>query len=312
MTSRHQGGLPEMESIELKSKDKQMKTLQIGQHAIGNGRPCFVIAEIGINHNGDLEIAKGLIDAAVAAGCDAVKFQKRTPDICVPYDQRGVERDTPWGRMTYLDYRHRVEFDKAEYDIIDAYCRERDILWSASCWDVPSVDFIVDYQVPFLKLSSAALTDNELVKRHVDAGIPTLVSTGMSTWEEVQHAAQILGDRLPWMFLHCTSTYPAIAKECNLRMINTLRDAFARPVGYSGHEVGLQISVAAVALGAAVLERHITLDRAMWGTDQSASVEPAGLNRLVRDVRVVEQALGDGIKKVYESEEKIRKKLRRQ
>lgn len=288
-----------------------MNTLQIGQRTIGSGHPCFVIAEIGINHNGDLEIAKGLIDAAVAAGCDAVKFQKRTPDICVPEDQKGIERDTPWGRMTYLDYRYRVEFGKTEYDSIDAYCREKGILWSASCWDIPSVDFIVDYQVPFLKVSSAALTDAALVQRHIDAGIPTLVSTGMSTWEEIQQAAELLGDRLPWMFLHCTSTYPAVAKEINLRMINTLRDTFSRPVGYSGHEVGLQISVAAVALGAAVVERHITLDRTMWGTDQSASVEPSGLNRLVRDIRIIEQALGDGVKKVYESEEKIRQKLRK-
>lgn len=282
----------------------------IGDKRVGPGQPCYIIAEIGINHNGDLDIAKKLIDVAVLAGCDAVKFQKRTPEICVPEAQKSVERDTPWGRMTYLEYRRRVEFDQADYQVIDAYCREKDIIWTASCWDEPSVDFMAGFKPPFLKISSAALTNDSLLERHLQVGVPLLVSTGMSTWEEITHAAEVLADRVPWMFLHCTSTYPAKATEINLRVMDRLRTAFGRPVGYSGHEVGLQVSLAAVSLGANVLERHITLDRAMWGTDQAASVEPAGFMRLVRDVRVIEAALGDGVKRVYESEEGIIRKLR--
>jgi N-acetylneuraminate synthase len=287
-----------------------MKEIKVRSRSIGEGHPCFIIAEIGINHNGDLEVAKKLIDIAAFSGCDAVKFQKRTPELCVPEAQKNIERDTPWGRMTYLDYRYRVEFSQEDYQAIDAYCREKNMLWSASCWDAPSVDFMSAFNPSFLKISSAALTDDSILARHIDVGVPLLVSTGMSTWEEITHAAGVLGDRVPWMFLHSTSTYPAKADEINLRMINTLRDTYDRPVGYSGHEVGLQISLAAVALGASVLERHITLDRAMWGTDQSASLEPSGLMRLVRDIRVIEQAMGDGVKRVYASEEAIRKKLR--
>jgi N-acetylneuraminate synthase len=287
------------------------KNISIGNRIVGAGHPCFIIAEIGINHNGDLDIAKKLIDVASFSGCDAVKFQKRTPDLCVPEAQKSIERDTPWGRMTYLEYRHRVEFGKAEYDAINAYCREKNIVWSASCWDIPSLEFLADYAPPFLKLSSAGLTDDHLLNRYIDMNIPLLVSTGMSTWEEISHAVAVLGDRVPWMLLHCNSTYPAKAEEINLRVIDKLRQDFGCPVGYSGHEVGLQISVAAVALGASVLERHITLDRAMWGTDQAASVEPAGLMRLIRDIRVVEAAMGDGQKYVYPSEEPMRAKLRR-
>ena len=288
-----------------------MKNLTLGSRPVGEGHPCFIIAEIGINHNGDLDIAKKLIDVAALSGCDAVKFQKRTPDVCVPEAQKSVERDTPWGRMTYLEYRHRVEFGQEAYREIDAYCRSKGILWSVSCWDESAVDFIAPFAPPFLKVSSAALTDDALIQRHLELGIPLLVSTGMSTWEEIEHAAAVLGDRIPWMFLHCTSTYPAQPEEINLRVMESLRQAFGRPVGYSGHEVGLQVSMAAVALGANMLERHITLDRTMWGTDQAASVEPGGLMRLVRDVRIIERARGDGIKQVYESELGIRKKLRR-
>ena len=288
-----------------------MKNLTLGSRPVGEGHPCFIIAEIGINHNGDLDIAKKLIDVAALSGCDAVKFQKRTPDVCVPEAQKSVERDTPWGRMTYLEYRHRVEFGQEAYREIDAYCRSKGILWSVSCWDESAVDFIAPFAPPFLKVSSAALTDDALIQRHLELGIPLLVSTGMSTWEEIEHAAAVLGDRIPWMFLHCTSTYPAQPEEINLRVMERLRQAFGRPVGYSGHEVGLQVSLAAVALGANMLERHITLDRTMWGTDQAASVEPGGLMRLVRDVRIIERARGDGIKQVYESELGIRKKLRR-
>ncbi len=284
--------------------------VEIGRRRIGPGYPCFVIAEIGINHNGDLDLARRLIDAAVAAGCDAVKFQKRTPEICVPEDQKDQKRDTPWGRITYLEYRHRIEFGRAEYEAIDAHCGQAGILWSASCWDVPSLEFIDSFEPPFLKVASPVLTNDELLAAHASSGRPLIVSTGMSTMEEIGHAAAILGDRTPWLFLHCTSTYPARAEEINLQVMDTLRARYGRPVGYSGHEVGLQISLAAVARGADVLERHITLDRAMWGSDQAASVEPQGLQRLVRDVRVIEAALGDGTKRVYESEMSARDKLR--
>ncbi len=284
--------------------------LEVAGQPIGPGQPCFVVAEIGINHNGDLDLARRLIDAAVMAGCNAVKFQKRTPEICVPDEQKHLGRDTPWGRMTYLDYRRRVEFGQTEYEAIDAHCRERGILWTASCWDRPSLDFIERFDPPFIKVASALLTHKALLGAHAQLGRPLFVSTGMSTMEQIDEASQILGGRVPWMFLHCTSSYPARAEEINLRMIDTLRQRYGRPVGYSGHEVGLQISLAAVARGADVLERHITLDRAMWGTDQAASVEPHGLQRLVRDVRVIESALGDGIKRVYDSELSVRAKLR--
>jgi N-acetylneuraminate synthase len=284
--------------------------LEVAGHRIGPGYPCFIIAEIGINHNGDLELARRLVDAAVAAGCDAVKFQKRTPEICVPEEQKDLVRDTPWGWMTYLDYRRKIEFGEAEYQAIDAHCQERRILWTASCWDQPSLEFIERFDPPFIKVASAMLTHEALLESHVRLGRPLLLSTGMSTMEEIERAAQILGGGVSWMFLHCTSSYPARADEINLRMIDTLRRRFERPVGYSGHEVGLQISLAAVARGADVLERHLTLDRAMWGSDQAASVEPHGFQRLVRDVRVIEKAMGDGIKQVYESEFPVRDKLR--
>jgi N-acetylneuraminate synthase len=293
------------------SKQTSGASITIGNRRVGPGHPCFVLAEIGINHNGDLETAKRLIDAAALAGCDAVKFQKRTPDVCVPEDQKGIERDTPWGRMTYLEYRKRVEFGEAEYKEIDRYCRERKILWTCSCWDVPALDFTLGMKVSFLKIPSAVLTDEALLNRHIDSGLPLVVSTGMSSWEEIERAAALLKRSSQWMLLHCTSTYPSSAPEINLRVMETLREAFHCPVGYSGHEVGLQISLAAVALGACMIERHITLDRTMWGTDQAASVEPQGFHRLVRDIRVIEQAMGDGIKRVYDSEKPIRAKLRR-
>jgi sialic acid synthase SpsE len=209
-----------------------------------------------------------------------------------------------------LEYRHRVEFGRAEFQVIDEHCRQREILWTASCWDEPSLAFMEKFQPPFYKVASAALTNDNLLAAHAHLGHPLIVSTGMSSMQEIEHAAEVLGDHVPWMFLHCTSSYPAHAGEINLRMIDTLRERFQRPVGYSGHEVGLQISLAAVARGADALERHITLDRAMWGSDQAASVEPQGLQRLVRDIRVIELALGNGVKKVYDSELPARAKLR--
>lgn len=284
--------------------------VSLGGRLVGDGHPTYIIAEIGLNHNGDVQIAKQLIDIAAVFGCDAVKFQKRTPELCVPKDQRDIMRDTPWGRMTYLEYRYRVEFGQEEYAQIDAHCRSKGIHWFASCWDEPSVEFMEQFNPPCYKVASASLTDDKLLQKKIDTGRPIIVSTGMSSMQEIEHAVGLFPrDRL--IVLHATSTYPCKPTEINLRMINTLREKFGVPVGYSGHEVGLQISIAAAALGAAAIERHITLDRTMWGSDQAASIEPSGLQRLVRDIRVVEQALGDGVKKVYESELPIRAKLRR-
>ena len=285
-------------------------TVMLGNRLVGAGEPAYVIGEIGINHNGDLEVAKQLIDVAAIAGCDAVKFQKRTPELCVPVEQRDLMRETPWGIMTYLDYRYRVEFEVPEYDEIDRYCAEKGIAWFVSPWDPDSVDFTEKYDPPCYKVASASLTDTELLDRLVATGRPLVVSTGMSTMEEIRAAvAKIPTDRL--LLAHATSTYPCKPEELNLRMLATLREEFGCPVGYSGHEVGLQTTVAAVALGASFVERHITLDRAMWGSDQAASIEPGGLIRLVRDIRVIEAALGDGVKHVYDSELPIKARLRR-
>jgi N-acetylneuraminate synthase len=286
------------------------KVIEIGGRPVGEEHPVYVIAEIGLNHNGDVGIAKKLIDAAGLAGCDAVKFQKRTPELCVPPEQRHVVRETPWGEMTYMEYRVRIELRREQYAEIDRYCKDKEIAWFASCWDEPSVDLIERFAPPCYKIASASLTDEALVKRTVATGKPILLSTGMSTMEEIERA-------IAWIppaqrvILHATSTYPCDPKELNLRMITTLKQRFDCPVGYSGHEVGLQTTLAAVVLGANLVERHITLDRAMWGSDQAASVEPGGFSRLVRDIRVIESALGDGVKRVYDSELPIRKKLRR-
>ncbi len=286
------------------------RKVQIGGRTVGDGHPVYVVAEIGINHNGDLGIAKRLIDAACLAGCDAVKFQKRTPELCVPPEQRDIPRETPWGIMSYLEYRYRIEFGQPEYDEIDRYCRERGITWFASVWDEPSVDFLERYDPVCYKIPSAALTDHNLLRYLRRTNRPLILSTGMSTLEQIHEAVDILGeDNL--LITHCTSTYPCPPHELNLRMIETLRREFNCPIGYSGHEVGLQTTYAAVVLGACLVERHITLDRAMWGSDQAASVEPWGFMRLVRDIRVIEAALGDGVKRIYESEMPVMNKLRR-
>jgi N-acetylneuraminate synthase len=287
------------------------REILVGERMIGDGHPVFVIAEIGINHNGSLEIAKKIIEGAKAAGCDAVKFQKRTPEVCVPKDQWNIERDTPWGRMTYIDYRYKVEFGKKDYDEIDKFCRRLGILWFASCWDIESVDFMEDFNPPIFKTSSASLTDTELLIRHAKLEKPVIVSTGMSTMEEIENGVDDFGlDNL--MIAHSTSSYPCKYEDLNLKMISTLMNQYTNtPIGYSGHETGLSPTWAAVALGAAFVERHITLDRAMWGTDQAASVEVDGFHRLVRNIRDIEIALGDGIKKVYDSELDARNKLRK-
>ena len=285
-------------------------SINIGNRPIGDGHPAYIIAEIGINHNGDLDIAKRLIDAAALAGCNAVKFQKRTPELCVPADQRNLMRETPWGMMTYLDYRYRVEFGQKEYTEINRYCSEKKIAWFTSCWDEASVDFIEQFDPPCYKVASASLTDGAMLKKLNSTGRLLLVSTGMSTMVEIRHAVTLL-DRGRLLLAHSTSAYPCKPAELNLRMIDTLRQEFGVPVGYSGHEVGLQTTCAAVVLGACFVERHVTLDRAMWGSDQAASVEPGGLIRLVRDIRTIEEAMGDGRKKVYDSEKPIIKRLRR-
>jgi N-acetylneuraminate synthase len=230
--------------------------------------------------------------------------------LVVPPDQRDKMRQTPWGYITYLDYRYKVEFGVDEYRIIDDYCREQGIDWFASCWDEESVDFMEQFNPPVYKIASASLTDEPLLNHLQATKRPLILSTGMSTTEQIQSAIALLGtDNLAVM--HTTSTYPCPPEELNLRMIGTLRDQFDCPIGYSGHEVGLPTTVAAVALGASLIERHITLDRAMWGSDQAASVEPQGLERLAKYVRTVEAAMGDGVKQVYDSEIPVMNKLRR-
>ena len=287
-----------------------MTGLKIGERQVGEGMPCYIVGEIGINHNGDLEIAKKLIDLAAHTGCDAVKFQKRTPEICVPKEQWGIVRETPWGTMTYIDYKHRIEFGEKEYDEIHRHCRERKIAWFASCWDEPAVDFIDRFEPPCYKIASASLTDDALLRHTRAKGRPIVMSTGMSTLAQIDHALTVLGKK-DLAILHACSAYPAGYEELNLRVIQTFRERFSVPVGYSGHETGIASSVAAVALGACIVERHITLDRAMWGTDQAASLGPSGLERLIRDIRIVESAMGDGVKRLLESEVPVMKKLRR-
>ncbi|HML50284.1 MAG TPA: N-acetylneuraminate synthase family protein [Propionicimonas sp.] len=284
---------------------------KIGDRLVGPEQPVYVIGEIGINHNGDLQNAMALIDHAKAAGMDAVKFQKRTPEVCTPRDQWEIERDTPWGRMTYIEYRHRVEFGADEFRQIDEYCAEIGIDWFASPWDVESVEFLMAYNPKVFKVASACLTDDDLLTAMRDTGRTVILSSGMSTPAQIRHAVELLGsDQI--VLLHATSTYPAPADQLNLRMIDTLNSEYPNvPIGYSGHEVGLQTTLCAVALGACMVERHITLDRSMWGSDQSASVEPEGMRRLVRDIRVIEESLGDGVKKVYPAEEAAMRKLRR-
>jgi N-acetylneuraminate synthase len=285
--------------------------VKVGNRFIGDGEPVYVIAEIGINHNGSMDNVIKMIDGAKSAGCDAVKFQKRTPELCVPKDQWYIERDTPWGRMTYIDYRHKVELTYDNYKAIDEYCNKIGMDWFASCWDEESVDFLEQFNPKLYKAASASLTDISLLKKKKATGKPLMISTGMSTMEEIEKAVSEIGtDNL--MIAHSTSTYPCALEELNLKVIRTLKEKYPSvPIGYSGHETGLSPSWAAVALGACFVERHITLDRAMWGTDQAASVEVSGFQRLVANIRDIEKSLGDGVKKVYDSELGPRKKLRR-
>ncbi len=287
------------------------REVSIGNRKIGDGHPAYIIGEIGINHNGDIDVAKKLMEVAKRSGADAVKFQKRTPELCVPEHQRSQMRDTPWGYITYLDYRYKVEFDDEAYTEIDRFAKELGIDWFASSWDIPSLEFIERFNPPAHKLPSALLTDLELLRAYRATGKPLIVSTGMSTLNEIKSALEIIGEE-NLILCHTTSSYPCPPEELNLRMIQTLRDMTSLcPIGYSGHEVGLVPSAVAVALGACLVERHITLDRAMWGSDQSASVEPQGLASLVKYIRVTERSLGDGVKRVYDSELSSLSKLRR-
>lgn len=286
-----------------------MSTVKIGNKLVGAGQPCYVIAEIGINHNGDVDLAKRLISVAVAAGCDAVKFQKRTIDVVYTAKELAMPRPNPFGE-TNGDLKHGLEFEAEDFAEIDTFCKSVKIPWFVSPWDEGSVDFMEQFDTPVYKIASASLTDDNLLKHIRKTGKPIIASTGMSTYDEIDHAVAILGtDDL--ILMHTTSTYPAKYEQLNLRAIPTMAERYHLPIGYSGHETGIPTSVAAAVLGACCVERHITMDRAMWGSDQSASLEPNGISRLVRDIRLCEQSMGDGIKRVYDEEVPVMKKLRR-
>jgi N-acetylneuraminate synthase len=286
-------------------------SVTIGRRTVGERHPVFVIAEIGINHNGSIALAKRLIAGAARAGADAVKFQKRTPHRCVPAAQWSVMRETPWGQMSYIDYRSRLELSRRDYGEIDRACRECGLMWFASCWDEDAVDFIEEFDPACYKVASACLTDQTLLAYTRATGKPLIVSTGMSTMHEIADAVRVAGEQ-DLLIAHSTSTYPCPPDQLNLRMIDTLRREYPGcPIGYSGHEVGLAPTWAAVALGATFVERHITLDRAMWGSDQAASVELSGFERLVANIRDIELARGDGVKRIYDSEIEPRRRLRR-
>ena len=286
-----------------------MSTVRIETRLVGDDQACFIIAEIGINHNGDVDLAKRLISVALAAGCDAVKFQKRTVDIVYSPEELAKPRENPFG-PTNGDLKYGLEFEREEYEEIDAFCKSVKMPWFASPWDEGSVDFLEAFNVPVYKIASASLTDDNLLRHIRQTGKPIILSTGMSTYSEIDHAVEILGKE-DLILMHATSTYPASYPELNLRAIPTMATRYGVPIGYSGHETGIPTSVCAAVLGACSVERHITMDRAMWGSDQAASLEPNGISRLVRDIRLWEQAKGDGVKRVYEREFPIIKKLRR-
>ena len=283
--------------------------VKIGNKIVGDGYPCFIIAEIGINHNGSIALAKQMIDIAVTTGCDAVKFQKRTVDVVYTKEELAKERKSVFGN-TNGDLKRGLEFSEEQYEEINEYCKQKGILWFASCWDEQSVDFIDEFNPPCYKIASASITDDNLLRYTKSKGKPILMSTGMSTMEEIRHAVSVIGeDNL--VLMHCTSTYPTDANEANLLVIKTLKKEFSCPIGYSGHERGLTPSILAVAVGACAVERHITVDRTNWGSDQAASLEMAGLYHMVRDIRQTPELLGDGVKVVYNSEKPIIEKLRR-
>lgn len=286
-----------------------IRPVRIGGREVGPELPVFLVAEIGINHNGDVGLAKKLVAAAAGAGVDAIKFQKRTVGVVYSAEELARPRESPYGE-TNGDLKHGLEFGQEEYEEIDAFCRSIGIPWLASCWDEGSVDFIDQFDPPCYKVASPSLTDDALLEHVRTKGRPIVLSTGMSSVEQIDHAVDVLGtDDL--IITHTTSTYPSRIDELNLRVIPRLAERYRVPVGYSGHEVGLGPTLAAVVLGACIVERHVTLDRAMWGSDQAASVEPHGIAHLIKDIRAWERARGDGEKRVYESELPVIEKLRR-
>lgn len=288
-----------------------MKTMQLGDTLIGDGLPVYFIAEIGINHNGDMQLTKKLLDATFTTGWDCAKFQKRTPEVCVPEHQKSVLRKTPWGEMTYLDYRYKVEFEKKEYDFINLYCQQKPLAWTASVWDIGSLEFLLRYDVPFIKIPSAKITELDLVKECSKSGKPILFSSGMSTLEEIDAAVAVVSKYTEnFVLFHTNSSYPAKPEELNLRTIKTLRQRYGCLIGYSGHESNLEPSVIAATLGACVIERHITVDHNLWGSDQAASLEVDGMYKLLRRVRSACIVLGDGKKVLTGAELEVRKKLR--
>lgn len=289
---------------------KDPRPVKIGDKFIGHNNPVFFIAEIGINHNGDLNIAKKLVDIAVERGCDAVKFQKRVPEIAVPEHHKNKLRETPWGELTYLDYKKKIEFGEEEFRELDRYCKERGIMWFASVWDIPSIEFIEKFDTPCYKVPSASLTDGKLLEALKKTGRPVIISTGMSTIDETERAVKILGEE-NIVLMQCTSVYPCKDEDLDLNVIKTFRKKFNCPIGYSGHEPGYLDGVIATSLGACVIEKHITLDHAMWGTDQAASLDPAELRECCDSCKRTPIILGSHEKKFHDSEEPIRDKLRK-
>ena len=289
-----------------------MKTINIDGRMVGDQQPIYMIAEIGLNHNGDMQNAKRLIDASFATNWDCVKFQKRTPEICVPEHQKNVMRDTPWGKMTYLEYRYRVEFEKKEYDYIDKYCREKPISWTASVWDLKSLDFLMMYDVPFIKIPSAKLTEHDYLINASKSGKPVILSTGMSTIEEIDAAVEVLSKHSKgnYVLMHTNSSYPAPPEELNLKVIDFLKVRYKCLIGYSGHEYDLEPTVIAASLGASIIERHVTLDHNMWGSDHFASLEVHAMDMLKKRIRNIDVFMGDGIKILTTKELEVRKKLR--
>jgi N-acetylneuraminate synthase len=283
--------------------------VKIGDKLVGDDEPCFVTADIGINHNGSLDLAKQLIGKAFIGGCDAVKFQKRTIESVYSKEELEKPRESPFG-TTNGDLKRGLELNYEDYQDIDCYCKQIGILWFASCWDKKSVDLIDRFNPPCYKIASPCLTDDALLYHTKSKGKPIILSTGMSTLKQIDHAVDILG-RNNLVILHCTSTYPGKIEELNLKVIHALWERYRVPIGYSGHEVGIATTIAAAVLGARMVERHITLDRSMWGTDQAASVEPQGMERIVRYIHTNEKSMGDGFKKIYDSEIPIMKKLRK-
>jgi N-acetylneuraminate synthase len=283
--------------------------VRIGDREVGPGLETFVVAEIGINHNGDVGLAKKLVGAAVSSGANAVKLQKRTVEVVYSQEELDRPRESPFG-TTNRELKDGLEFGPEEYGEIAAFCVSMGVAWFASCWDEEAVDFIEEFDPPCYKIASACLTDDALLEHTRAKGRPIILSTGMSSLEQIDRAVEVLG-REELVLMHTTSSYPSAVEELNLSVLPRLLQRYETPVGYSGHEVGLAPTLAAVVLGACVVERHITLDRAMWGSDQAASVEPQGITRLVKDIRAWELARGDGEKRVYESERPVMQRLRR-